>query len=390
MSVTLRHKRQLTRNLRLIKLEAIVTCFILGAVMTIYLQSKGFTIGQIVLTHVVHVAAGLTVNIPSGYLADKTSRKACNLIGDALATLGIALFAISDDMPEVIIVRVIIGVGMAFSIGADAALMQAASEQLGEDSKTYAKHQASTMSSRTILMVLGGLAAGLIVTWNPTLAMLLAAVPYVAGTVISCFIKEVKAPNEPKTKSLKEALRFSWTDKRIRWTIATGSITGIMAGLIQDLSIPLVTTGGYSVLIASFAWSGFFAAWSLGSRLYKIAINTWPQRKILVAPVAVFIAALSLLAVDINKWTVTVILFVGLAYGWLAPHLSSAVAKAAPSEIRATIRSINMTAIQVAYILSATVLSQVSEAGMKAAMIVSFILFVPPCIVASSRMCKLV
>ena len=388
MSVTLRHK-QLTRNLRLIKLEAIVTCFILGAVMTIYLQSKGFTIGQIILTHVVHVAAGLAANVPSGYLADRTSRKACNLTGDALAAVGIALFAISDDMTEVVIVRIIIGVGLAFSLGADATLMEAVCEQLGEKEK-FAKYQATTMSIRTILMVLGGLGVGFLVTKNPSLAMLLAAVPYAAGGIISCFIKEVKAPGERETKSLKGALHLSWSDKRIRWLIATGSITGIIAGLIQDLSVPLVTTAGYSVTIASFAWSGYFAAWSIGVELYKTAIKTWTQRRLLMFPIGVLLGSLGVLAVDINRWTVAVMLLLGLAHGWLAPHLSAAVGELAPSEIRATIRSINMTVIQITYIVSATLLAPIANVGMGVAMIASFALFALPCIIASRKLLRLV
>jgi len=363
-------------------MESIITCFILGSVMTIYLQNKGFTIGQIILTHAVHVSAGMAANIPTGYLADRTSRKLCNLAGDALAGIGILLFAWSDTFDQVLLVRIVIGVGMSFSLGADTTLMKAVCEHLGED---FTKQQATTTSIRTMLMVAGGIGAGIVVVHYPTLAMLLAALPYLLGAGIACFIREVKAPAEVATKSLRKALRISWSDERVRWIILAGSIAAAMSGAAQDLAVPIILQGGYSVTIASFSWSAFFAAWSIGAWLYRIAINTWRQRTLFSVPIIALIGALGILAISINKWTVIALPIMGLVFGWLDPQLSTIITNATPSELRATVLSIYTTVVQVTYILSAVVMSQITTTGVGHVITMCFAFFTLPLLFVSMK-----
>lgn len=369
LSVTMRH------NLRLIKLEAIVTFFVVGAVETLYLQERGYTLGQIGLVNALQMTTLVLANVPLGYVADKTSRRMCNLIGDALTGIGIIGFALAGNLPLVIVAQIITGLGLALSIGADTALMKAVCDHLGEP---FAEHQASNQSIKTVLMVVCGIGVGIVTTHYPTVGILLAATPFVLGAIISFFIKEVKAPSESAIgRNIKTALRCCWSEKRIRWSILTGSTLICIAGIIQDLAVPLAKEGGAPPLIASGGWSYYFLAWSLGAWLYKRMASTWKKRILLRLPIAIIALSLTTTAIDINGWTVFAFLIIGVAQGWLAPQLTAIITEAAPSELRATVVSIYMTVIQLAFIGSTLVVFNIASVSIANAMAVAFLLFVP-------------
>jgi DHA1 family quinolone resistance protein-like MFS transporter len=374
-------------NLRLIKLEAITTFFVVGAVETLYLQTKGYTLGQIGVVNAIQIAFLMLANVPTGYLADRTSRKMCNLIGDALVAGGIIGFALADNLVWITLAKIITGLGLAMSLGADTTLLKAVCDHLGE---SFAKHQASNQSKMMALMVVGGVGVGIVTIRYPTTGIVLAAVPFILGAVISCFIKEVKAPAEPATKSLKKALWLCWTDKRVRWTILTGSVLGSLAGVVQYLAVPLARTGGVPAFIAGVAWSYYFLAWSLGAWLYKRMIDVWTKRTLLILPVSVVVAALGVAAIDVNRWTVSTFLLVGLAHGRLAPQLIIITTEAAPSELRATIISIYATVMQLTFIVAMLVVFNIATTNIAYAMTMAFLLFVPPILFGLLKLIRVV
>jgi|GEM_PF-2591860 len=381
LSVTTRH------NLRLIKLESIVTFYVLGAVETAYLQAKGYTLGQVGTVYVIQVAALMLTNVPTGYLADKTSRRMCNLIGDALAATGIIGLALADNLIVIVLTNVVTGLGFSLSGGADTALLKAVCDHLKEP---LAKHLALTQSARTALMVIGGVIAGFVTVRQPTVGILLCSVPFLLGTLVSYFIKEVKAPAEPATKAMKDALRYCWTIKKIRWTIVTGSILGSIAGIIQDLAVPLAQAGELPPLLVSSAWSCYFLAWSLGAWLYRKAADAWNKWFLLMLPLSVVAAALGTVAIAINEWTILAFLVIGFAHGWVAPQLSVIATEAAPSELRATIISVYMTVTQLVFIATTLIVFNVATANIGLAIVIVFLAFTPALLFWSRKLTRIV
>jgi MFS family permease len=373
-------------NLRLIKLESIVTFFLLGAVETLYLQAEGYTLGQIGAASAIETAVILTANIPLGYLADKKSRKMCNLFGDALIAAGIIGFAFASNFALIIAAEVVIGVGFALSIGADSALLKAVCDKLGE---TYVKHSASATSIMVRVAVVNGIAIGLVTTYyDPTVGVLLTAVPYILGVIISCFIEEVKSSAKPK--SIKQALVCCWKDKTILWAILTGGTLGSIAGITQNMAVPLAKTGGVFPLLASMAWACYFSAWSLGAWLFKRKVDVWPRRRLLSLPRVVIAAALITVAIDINQWTVIAFLVIGLAHGWMAPQLSATAIDRAPEGLQATVISIYLAATQLIFVLSSLVITNIATYNLGYAMTAAAILFGPPFLVGSAKLLRTV
>lgn len=118
-------------SLRLLRTEAIVTTVIFSMpVMNPFFESIGMDQGEIGLSQAVFTVAVLMLNIPTGWLADRFSRKLCNAFGDFLAALGFTGYAFAQNLGQVILFEVIIGIGLAFTQGADIALFRGYCQEL--------------------------------------------------------------------------------------------------------------------------------------------------------------------------------------------------------------------------------------------------------------------
>ncbi|PLS80648.1 hypothetical protein CYG49_04600, partial [Candidatus Saccharibacteria bacterium] len=119
------------RSLRFLKIEAVLgAAFLAMPIITEFYQSIGMNYAQIGLSQAIFTLALVLLNVPTGWLADRFSRKWCNFIGDLLTALGFMYYAFAQSFSDIIVAEVIIGIGMAFTNGADIALMRAYCKQL--------------------------------------------------------------------------------------------------------------------------------------------------------------------------------------------------------------------------------------------------------------------
>jgi MFS family permease len=78
---------------------------------------------QIALVHTAGFIAGISMDIPSGYMADKFGRKRFLAMGLLLFSIGIGLFAFITNIWQMIILEIITQTGIAFITGAQEAVL---------------------------------------------------------------------------------------------------------------------------------------------------------------------------------------------------------------------------------------------------------------------------
>ena len=90
---------------------------------------------QIALVHTAGFVAGIAMDVPSGYMADKFGRRRFLALGLLLFSIGIGLFAFITNVWQMIIFEMITQTGIAFISGAQEAVLYDTVYAMAKDKK---------------------------------------------------------------------------------------------------------------------------------------------------------------------------------------------------------------------------------------------------------------
>jgi MFS family permease len=162
-----------------------------------FLQGLGLTMTQVMQTQAVFALTVATVEIPTGYFADRFGRGASLLAGSVLYGLSFSSLLLARDFFDIVLYEIAIGIAMGFVNGADVALLyehlhrNAASKSTKDPSlpprhtatsKAFANLQLSSVLGESTAALLAGfialhglrpvLVAQAIVCWIPLICVL--------------------------------------------------------------------------------------------------------------------------------------------------------------------------------------------------------------------------
>ena len=184
------------RNLYLVMSESAVTSGLMAmSVMTPFFYSVGLNNEQISLTQMIFTIVVMLLNIPTGYLADRISRKWANIIGDFGHGILFIFYACTNNFASIVICESLIGVMSALSGGVDQSLLKHFASKL---SKATGESEHKILKSKTaklefykqtctiILLALGGPIGAI----SLRLAIALSSINQFIGGIISIFIED--------------------------------------------------------------------------------------------------------------------------------------------------------------------------------------------------------
>jgi hypothetical protein len=177
------------RSLQILSIESVITTgvFAMPILTSFFQYNIGMSLGQIALSQSAFTAALMILNVPTGWIADRFSRKACNIAGDLICAIGFLGYSQATTFSEVVLYEIVLGVGLAFSGGADNALFKAYAHIL---KISFEKHIARITSWRFVMEILAVLVGGYIGASQPRTAIALSAVQFFVGAILSLFIRE--------------------------------------------------------------------------------------------------------------------------------------------------------------------------------------------------------
>ena len=190
------------KNLRLVMAESAVTAGLMAmSIMTPFFNSVGLNNEQISLTQIVFTLVVIVLNIPTGYIADRISRKWANIIGDFGHGFLFIAYAFTNNFLSIVICESLIGVMSALSGGVDQSLLKHFSGKLadatGESENKILKSKTAKLECykqicNLILLALGGPIGAI----DLRLAIALSGINQFAGGIISIFIdRRLAAPS---------------------------------------------------------------------------------------------------------------------------------------------------------------------------------------------------
>lgn len=214
-----------------------------AALYFVWQQSIGLTQPQINIIQASFTLVLLFFTFPTGWIADRWSRKYSNAVGDFTVSgtfVFMALFV--NGFGWLLVAEIVQGLGHAISKGADNAMLTSlteATKKEGETAKTALENARSLIVKRAPLvqLVLLGV-GGLLGAMDYKYMFFVAAVPHFVGGVLSLLIKNVgKRKEMPARKPTDSTLTFMRRILSQIWSYTASELKGMWQtgrGIVTD------------------------------------------------------------------------------------------------------------------------------------------------------------
>jgi len=351
-------------------------------IMTPFYNSIGLDQGMIGLSQAVFTVILMLINIPTGWLADRFSRKTFNAIGDLGCVVALIFYSQATSFYDVIIGELIFGIAIALSQGADDGLIRAYTQKLDSSGKMLHDQSASIATWKFIAQIIALIIGGAIGAINFRLAILISALPYLAGFILSLLIKEegerhVCTHKNPIKDILHVAKSTVGTNPVLRWRIISYAIgTEITHSIIWALT-PLLILAGVPMEIVAIGWIINSASATIGAKVggrIVHSLNSWQK---LAVSTSLTLIALIIMSFNLSIITIWLYSLIGASQGFASATLKPLVQEAAPGKNQSIIISIMKSLSQLIYIPTVWIISLAGNVDIRLTMVATIAIFAP-------------
>ena len=233
---------------------------------TLYLQTRGLTLGQIGSLGSILIVSSLLAEVPTGILADKIGCKWSVVIALFIQTAGEYLYLFTNNYWGFALISALAGIGFAFPSGAGEALLY---DSLPKGDSHALMKKATRLNASAYLIcsliapLIGGIIVSTLTLTKFKVAILFTAISVTMAFLLSLFFKEPKRDYKHIELSPREifsnGLTYILSNKQLQWIVAililTDSFTGVLLGLYQPYFVKFSVTPlwiGWSLSLASF------------------------------------------------------------------------------------------------------------------------------------------
>ncbi len=363
-------------------------------IMVPFYNSIGMDQGQIGLSQAIFTVALLMVNIPTGWIADRFSRKFCNAFGDLGCGLALIFYSQAHSFTEVVIAEIVLGIALAFSQGADSALLRAYTLHVDGTGKFFRKQTAFLATWQPIAQAVALIAGGIIGSFNPRLAIAISAAPYIIGCILSFFMREagerLTSQHRNPLRDMARVTRESvGPNPELRWLIVAYAIGREITHVMIWALTPLLLLAGVPLAVVGVGWvlnSLMVSAGAWAAHRWAEPLREWQR---FIIPMIAVITGLTIMSVHLSAMTIWCYALVGLAQGWTAATLLPMVQSHAPENAQASIVSIAKSASQLVYIPLVWVVALAGNVDIRLTMVVTIVIFTPLIIIVTRRLISL-
>ncbi len=387
-----KEKRSALSSLRITMIESSITAGLLCmSIMTPFFQSIGLSQVDIAITQIAFTVIVSVLNIPTGWIADRFSRKWANIIGDFGTFIVFIAYANVHNIAGAIICESLLGILIAFSQGVDVSLIRhfcykivtRKSENKGikEEAEKFFKSKIARLSTaqyacELILVLLGGPIGAI----SFRLAIALSGVAALIGGIISIFIKDDSEKLKTEEKPLKDMVRITKSvikNKPLRNRIFAFAVGRQLTHGIIWVVTPMFLFAGVPLPIVSFAWAINSVTCIVGSIIATKYTNKLSERWLFAIPLILATISMGALSISINLFTVCLYFLMGIVQGWVNATLMPMVQRYANPAEQTTIVSMAKVAGQILYIPIVWITGLAADASLNYAPLVTILMFVP-------------
>ena len=328
---------------------ALLNTGFIGNLLVIYYLTKGFNYAQIGTATAVMTAGYVLLEVPTGVVADKISRKLSVLIGLIIHSLGLLILIFLNSFPLLILYAILNALGGTFASGSLQAWLYDNLKHLGREKEYRAimrDVKTITLPLTALTVAIGGILAQL---YGFTLPLALTLLVEITALIIGYTIPEYEF-QKPERSYLKHTLEASKKLLRpeLLWLIILSIVVSMQVSQFRKFFEPylgdILAKSLKTTLMGTLGILGIVEATvRVVPRLIGIRLkDSWSVKAYSLAPI--LIPALTVLSVIYQNplWIIAlgiVVTAINTAFGF---NVSIELQHRIPSEERATIRSLDM------------------------------------------------
>lgn len=313
-------------------------------IVTVFWTDRlGFSVADVMWLQAAFALAVVAAEFPSGYLADRVGHRTALLLGAATWLVAWPLYASASSFAGVLAAEVVLGTGLAFTSGADSALLYRALAARDEADR-YLRWESRIHAGRQGAEAASSAAGGLLYALAPRLPFWLQVPVGLASLACTAATREpprgvATAPQSHVRAALHLVRHTLWHHPRLRTAVAlhvTLSLPSfVMVWLVQiwmrDRGIPVAWFGpvwaAANLWLAGVALASPRVSATLGTRgtLLACCLLIWPGYALMAATAA---------------WGVVFYLCLMTLRGLQGPLLTGLLQQDAPDRDRAGVLSL--------------------------------------------------
>ena len=368
------------QNLRLVMFESIITAGLLCmSIMSPFFLSIGLSQEEIALSQAIYTVVTIFLFFPTGWLADRFSRKWANVIGDIGHAVILIRYAMADSFAEVVVCEILAGVFLSLSKGVDMSLLRNFANKVDSSGSLFQTQAAKLAFLQHIFTLILMLLGGPIGAISFRLAIAMSSMPYFLGGFAALLIHDDSEKLKPKYKSplrdMYTIAKNSLQNKRLRLRIAAYTIGREMTHVIIWVFTPMLIFVGIPLPIVSFAWAMNSLACAFGAKIATRLVCKLKDWQRFMIPFTLMIISMGTISLSLNILTIWIYLLMGVSQGWTSATFSPMVQEYAKSDEQTSILSFASTVGKFIYIPTIWLTGVVADLDLRYAPFVTLVIF---------------
>ena len=312
-------------------------------IIVLFYEEQGLGLHEVFLLKSVYSVAAVTLEIPSGYLADVWGRKRCLLWGSVLFFLGYLLYSFTGAFSAFLCAELLLGAGQTLVNGADSALLYDTVAHYKAE-QHYLRYEGRLTMIGNFAEAIAGIFGGLLAAYSLRFPFYGQAIVAFIGIPAALAIREYnhsRAVRNPAGEMLR-IIRYSLGENKVlRYNILFSGIIGAatltMAWFVQPILMQLQTpTSYYGVIWTVLNLTVGIAA--LYSDRVEQALGMRRSNGLILVVIVGGYAALALLPLTYACLAILFLFYI--VRGFATPILKGYINQMTFSEMRATVLSI--------------------------------------------------
>jgi MFS family permease len=333
-------------------------------VIVLFYKSNGLTMQDIFLLQGAYSLTLMTLEIPTGYFADKVGRKTSILVGSALGFSGYLMYSFSFGFWQFVLAEVILGVSQSLVSGADSALLYDTLRAANQSDK-YTKLEGRITSIGNFGEALAGIIGGLIAVSSLRTPFYFQTCVALIALPAALFLKEPPIIVQKTKLGIREIgkifLNVVHVDVKLKWNTFFSAVTGASTLTMAWFAQPYFGQIQLPVPMYGVVWAFLNLSVGLAAMYaWKFEKAVGPVRTVGLFTLVLFGSTL-LIALIPGFWGLFPLVLFYLARGLATPILRNYINIITTSDVRATVLSVRNFLIRLIFTITGPIWGWVTD-----------------------------
>lgn len=350
-------------------------------IIVLFYEKHGLGLHDVFILKSVYSVAAVTLEIPSGYLADVWGRKKCLVSGCILFFIGYLVYSFTSSFTAFLGAELLLGIGQTLVNGADSALLYDTTVHYKRENE-YLKYEGRITMIGNFAEAFAGIFGGLLAVYSLRFPFYAQACVAFIGIPAAFALQEfnTKGKVQSPVAEIIRIIKYSLFTNRqlccnIMYSGIIGAATLTMAWFVQPVLMYLETPTSWFGVI----WTVLNLIVGVAA-LYSDKIEHWLGMNKMNLLILVCIAGGYLaLAYNLTYWGLAILALFYIVRGFATPVLKGYINQLTFSDMRATVLSIRNFVIRLMFAGAAPFVGWLNDMySLKTALLASAgIIFIP-------------